>query len=278
MKSIQQFEDKIGRRFYCAWTHGVNSLIHQPTVTSGTAPRRTSAAFTLRCHRRGSPAGRRERGNSAGQSGERWCGLRCPPATVPTAPGPARTPAARSLFTVRLTVPSRLAARPAPTPSPTRSGEVAGTYCARAPGALRSLRGCRLPDGPRCSDTPALRVQLRLSPEPCPSGGAVPLRASASSCPRRALLPPQTPGAGRASRRRRSGADGERPAAAAPPPRPPPRCSRPPAAGGAAAPSGRGGGGPAEEAGEAERSPVTRVVLGGGGCGARAAASGRCVP
>lgn len=197
---MQQFEDKIGRRLYCAWTHRVNSLIHQPTVISGTAPRRTSAAFTPRCHRSGSPAVRRERGNSAGQSGERWCGLRCPPATAPAAPGPARTPAARSFFIVSLTVPSRLAARPSPTPSPTRIGEVVGTYCGRAPGALHSLRGCRLPDGPRCSDSPALRVPLRLSPEPCPSGGAVPLRASTSSRPRRALLspPPRAPGGLRA--------------------------------------------------------------------------------
>lgn len=263
MKSIQQFEDKIGRRLYCAWTHRVNSLIHQPTVTSGTAPRRTSAAFTPLSPQRepgGTEGARKQR------RAERGALVRAQvsPSRHAGSPRPRSDPRSRLPFHCSPYFPY-------PARFPTLS-------CPLARSERRSCRDLLRPRSRRSLLAPRLPAPGRPSllghpgtPRPAVAQPrAEPLRRSRTSESIRLLSPATrspslTPGAGRASRRRRCGADGERPAAAAPPPRPPPRGSRPPAAGGAAAPSGRGGGGPAEEAEVSARSPVTRVVAGGGG-------------
>lgn len=278
MKSIQQFEDKIGRRLYCAWTHRVNSLIHQPTVTSGTAPRRTSAAFTPLSPQRepgGTEGARKQR------RAERGALVRAQvsPSRHAGSPRPRSDPRSRLPFHCSPYFPY-------PARFPTLS-------CPLARSERRSCRDLLRPRSRRSLLAPRLPAPGRPSllghpgtPRPAVAQPrAEPLRRSRTSESIRLLSPATrspslTPGAGRASRRRRCGADGERPAAAAPPPRPPPRGSRPPAAGGAAAPSGRGGGGSAEEAEVSARSPVTRVVAGGGGegCGGRVAAPGCCVP
>lgn len=263
MKSIQQFEDKIGRRLYCAWTHRVNSLIHQPTVTSGTAPRRTSAAFTPLSPQRepgGTEGARKQR------RAERGALVRAQvsPSRHAGSPRPRSDPRSRLPFhcSPYFPYPARF-----PTLShPLARSERRSCRDLLRPRSRRSLLAPRLP-------APGRPSLLGHPGTPRPAAAqprAEPLRRSRTSESIRLLSPATrspslTPGAGRASRRRRCGADGERPATAAPPPRPPPRGSRPPAAGGAAAPSGRGGGGPAEEAEVSARSPVTRVVAGGGG-------------